>query len=65
MLNPYSNFHNEYELNGPPADPRFAGGDLKEALMEVINSPRFSLLDIHSRFDVILDIYEKYDPDNF
>ena len=65
MLNPYSNFHNEYQLNNRLADPTFATGDLKEALMEVIDSPRFSLLDIHSRFDVIVNIYEKYDPDNF
>ena len=67
MLNPYSNFHNEYELNGPPADPRFAEGDLKEALREVINSPRFSLLSNENKSYVLLDLENEgeYDPDKF
>lgn len=66
-MNPYSNFSDFYQLNGPPSDPRFAQGDLKEVLREVVNSPRFSLLCNEYKSYVLLDLENdgEYDPNNY
>ena len=66
-MNPYKNFGDFHELNGPPSDPTFAEGDLKAALIEVINSPRFCLLSNENKSYILLDLENngEYDPGNF
>ena len=65
-MNPYMNFGDFHELNGPPSDPRFAEGDLKAALREVLDSPRFSLLSNEYKSYVLLELENngEYDPNN-
>lgn len=65
-MNPYSNFGDFHELNGPPSDPRYAEDDLKAALREVINSPRFSLLSNESKSYILMYLENngEYDPDD-
>ena len=64
----YTNFGASYQLYGPPiVDDMDAELDLKSALMDVINSPRFSLLsnDLKSHVLLMLENNGEYDPNGY
>ena len=67
-MNNYENFGAFYELSGPPlANLMDAECDLKSALIEVLNSPRFSLLsnELKSHVLLLLENDGEYDPNGY
>ena len=64
----YTNFGAFYQLYGPPMGGDMdAELDLKSALMDVINSPRFSLLSNENKSHVLLMLENdgEYDPNGY